>query len=299
MKKLIVLVVLLVVLLAAAAVAVLVYADRAVKVAVEKGGTYAMGVDTKLGNASVGVLSGRLGLNDLVISNPAGYKSDRFFGMGSTNVAVSLPSLRQPVIEVPTLALEDITINLEKANGKANYQVILDNLKRFESGSGGKGEEKPQAGEEKRFVIKDLSIRNVKVHVDLLPEGGQLTTLNIPIDAVELKDVGTAGKGVPLSELANIIVKALLSTIADKTGTLLPGEILGDLRGGLAQLANLDQLGITLQSKVGEEAQKLLDNAGKQIDKAAEDLKKKADDAVNDATKKVEEGLKNLLPGKK
>jgi hypothetical protein len=297
MKKLLLLVVLLVVLVIGAAIAVLVYADRAVKVAVERGGTYAMGVNTTLGNASVGVLSGRLSLKDLSIANPAGYKSDKFFGMGSTNVAVSLPTLRQQIIEVPTLALEDISINLEKSGGKANYQVILDNLKRFESGEA-KPEEKP-TGDEKRFVIKDLTIKNVKVHVNLLPEAGALTTLNIPIESVELKDVGTAGKGVPLSELSNIIIKALLATVADKAGSILPGEILGDLQGGLAQLANLDQLGIKLQSKVGEEAQKLIDGAKGQIDKAAEDLKKKADEAVNDATKKVEEGLKNLLPGKK
>ncbi len=285
MKKLLVLVLVLVLLVVGAAVALLFYADQAVKIAVEKGGTYAMGVNTTLGGADVGVVSGSLALSDLRIANPAGYKSDRFFGLGSGSVSVSLASLRQPIINIPTLDLSDISLNLERSADKANYQVIMDNLKRFESG--GSKEEKP-AGDEKRFVIQHVTIRNVKVHVDMLPQGGALTTVNIPIDLVELRDVGTAGKGVPMAELANIIVKALLAVVAEKGPGLIPGEILGDLTSGLSQLQNLDQLGIKLQSTIGAEAQKLIDGAKGQVNKA-----------VDDAKKKVEDKLKDLIPGKK
>ena len=293
MKKLLILVLLLIVLLIGVAVGLFVYLDSAVKIAVEKGGTYAMGVDTTLSSASVGVLSGKLGLKDLRIANPQGYKTDRFFGLGEGNVAVSLGSLRGEVVEIPTLALSDITINLERTGDKANYQVIMDNLKRFESG-GSTGEKPPS--DQKRFVITQLTIRNVKVHVDLLPLGGELTTVNIPIESVELKDVGTAGKGVPLPELANIIVKALLAVVTEKGGKLLPGEILGDLTNGLSQLANLGDLGIKLQSEIGAEAQKLIDQT---VGKAVDDAKKAAQDAIDNAAKKAGEGLKNLLPGKK
>lgn len=293
MKKIVLLLMLLIVLVVGAAVAVLFYADRAVKVAVEKGGTYAMGVDTTLSGASVGLLSGSLGLRDLKIANPPGHKSDRFFGLGAGDVSVSLMSLRQQIIEVPLLSLSDITLNLEKSGDKANYQVILDNLKRFETG--GSTKEKPPA-DEKRFVIGVLSIKNVKVHVDLLPLGGELTTLNIPIDSVELKDVGTAGKGVPMSELVNIIIKALLAVVTENGGKILPAQILGDLTGGLAQLQDLDQLGVRMEAQLGAEAQKMIDNA---VNKVVDDATKKANDAIEDARKKAEEGLKNLLPGKK
>ncbi|MCG3124390.1 MAG: hypothetical protein GIKADHBN_02853 [Phycisphaerales bacterium] len=291
MKKLLVLLVLAIVLVIAAVVALFIYIDSAVKVAVERGGTYAMGVPTTLGDADVGIMSGSLELKELKIANPPGGKSDRFFGLGDGKVAVSLASLRQPIIEVPTLALSDIVINLERTGDKANYQVILDNLKRLESG-GGTGDPRPGPGEEKRFVVNQLTITNVKVHVDLLPAGGQLTQVNIPIDSVELQDVGTAGKGVPLSELANIIVKALLAVVTEKGGQLLPAEILGDLKAGLAQLQDLDQLGVKLQSQLGAEAQK-------QIDAALQGVQEEANKAIDDAAKKVEDKLKDLLPGKK
>lgn len=284
MKKLLIFIVLLIVLVIAGVLAIFFYIDRIAKVAVERGGTYAMGVDTTLGSADIGLLSGSVSLRDLKVANPPGHKSDRFLGMGGGDVSVSLATLRQPIVEVQQFKLSDITINLERAAGKANYQVILDNLKRFESGS----KTEPKPADEKKFVVKLLDITNVKVHVNLLPEGGQLTTVNIPIDSVQLKDVGTAGKGVPLSELMNIIVKALLAVITEKGPGLIPGEILGDLTTGLSQLQNLDQLGVKLQSTLGDEAQKLVDQAQGQVDKA-----------VDDAKKKVEEGLKNLIPGSK
>lgn len=287
-KRLVVLVVVLVVLVGAGAFGVLVYADSIVKTAVEKGGTYAFGVPTKLANADVGLISGKLGLDGLDVNNPTGYKSASFMTMGHGGIEVSLGTLRSEVVEVPRLEISDVQVNLEKAEGKANYQVILDNLKKLESG------EKPASTEksEKKYVIKEVHVKNVKVHVDLLPVGGTLTQANITLDAVYLKDIGTAGKGVPLSELASIIVKAVMSAIADKGGGVIPADLLGDLQGKLAELKNLDQLGVIATTSLEELKTKTLDNVKK-------DVEQKVDDVKKDVEKKIEEGLKGLIPGKK
>lgn len=287
-KRLVVLVVVLVVLVGAGAFGVLVYADSIVKTAVEKGGTYAFGVPTKLADADVGLMSGKLGLDGLDVNNPTGYKSASFMTMGHGGIEVSLGTLRSEVVEVPRLEISDVQVNLEKAEGKANYQVILDNLKKLESG------EKPASTEksEKKYVIKEVHVKNVKVHVDLLPVGGTLTQANITLDAVYLKDIGTAGKGVPLSELASIIVKAVMSAIADKGGGVIPADLLGDLQGKLAELKNLDQLGVIATTSLEELKTKTLDNVKK-------DVEQKVDDVKKDVEKKIEEGLKGLIPGKK
>jgi hypothetical protein len=286
-KRLIILGVVLVVIVAAAGFGVVMYADSIAKAAVEKGGTYAFGVPTKLGSAHVGLLSGGFDMKKLDVANPAGYKSASFLAMGDGGVRVSLATLRKDIVEIPRLALADIQINLEKSDGKANYQVILDNLKKLESPS---TEPKPKEASGKKFVINEVDISNVKVHVDLVPVGGTLTQVNIALDKVTLKDVGTAGKGVPLPELASIIVKALMSAIADKGGGIIPADLLGDLQSQLAQLKNLDQLGIKLSSDLNKEATKAIEGVQK-------DLQKKLDDAKKDAEKKLEEGLKGLIPG--
>jgi hypothetical protein len=287
-KRLVTLVVLLVVLVGVGAFAAFAYIDSIAKAAVEKGGTYALGVPTKLGSADVGILKGGFEMKGLDVNNPPGYKSASFLTMGDGGVNVKLDTLRKEIVEIPRLALSDISVNLEKSEGKANYQVILDNLKKLESGE---PSNKPKdTGSGKKFVINQVEISNVKVHVDLLPVGGSLTTVNLTLDKVALTDVGTAGKGVPLPELASIIVKALMSAIVDKGGGIIPADLLGDLQGQLAQLKNLDQLGVKLSADLSKEAQKAIEGVQK-------DVQKKVEEATKDAGKKLEEGLKGLIPG--
>lgn len=291
-KRLIVVAALLIVLVVGVVIFGLSRIDSIFKAAVEKGGTYAMGVDTKLASADVKLTQGSVAMSGLTVANPTGYKSDKFFGLGSGSVQVALPTLDKPVIEVPTLKLSDIRVNLEKADGKANYKVILDNLAKL---SGGKSQPAPSSGNEKKFIINDVDIRNVVVHVDLIPQGGALTQVDVPIEEIKLKNVGTASGGLPAGELAKVIIKAVLTVATEKGGGLIPADVLGDLQSHLAQLGDLQSMGIEVQGKLNEAAAK-----------AAEDLKKKADEAVQEGKKEldktIEEGkkrLEGLIPGGK
>lgn len=287
-KRLVVVAVVLGVLLVVGVLGAFVYVDSIAKAAVEKGGTYALGVPTTLDKAKVGVFSGGFDMHGLHVANPEGYKSASFLAMGDGGVRVSLGTLRKDIVEIPRLSMSDIQINLEKKDGKANYQVIVDNLKRLESGE--KKEPAPQ-GSEKKFVIGEVEVLNVKVHVDLLPVGGTLTQANITLDRVVLKDVGTAGKGVPMTELVSIIVKALMSAVADKGAGLIPDDLLGDLKGQLAQLKDLQAMGVKLTSEAKEKVEKAVEGA-------KQDVEKKLDDVKKDVEKKLEEGIKGLIPGK-
>ena len=179
------------------------FANAAARKGVEAGATYALGVNTTLQHASVGLLSGKFGLSGLKVANPAGYKADKFLSLGDGNVAVSLGSLMKDTIEVPTFSLDTIEVNLEKKDGKANYQVILDNLAKLSKGT--EPSTKPTAqGGGKKLIIKDLTIRKVVVHADLVGAPGavggvlnQATAVTIPIDEIKLQNVGKGtGKGV-------------------------------------------------------------------------------------------------------
>ena len=164
---------------------------------------------------------------------------------------MSLGSLNKPTVELPHLKLDTIDVRLEKKDGQTNYNTILENLKKV-SGSGDetKPAPKPTEGEGKKFVITDLSIRNVTVHVDLLGGGdalGALTKVTIPIDEVKLQNVGKTGSGVggtgvSMGELTGIIVQAVLAAAVEKGKGLIPGDILGDLSGRLASLGDLSNL---------------------------------------------------------
>src|SRR5262245_7230362 len=77
---------------------------------IEKGATYALGVPTKVGSASVGIMSSSLTLSTLNVSNPSGFEGKHFLALGNGNVAVSLSTLRQDTVVVPTFALTDLDV---------------------------------------------------------------------------------------------------------------------------------------------------------------------------------------------
>src|SRR5262245_24327246 len=120
MKKLIKLVVALLVLIIGVAIVAFFLLDSLVKTAVEKGATYALGVQTTLGGAHVSIIGGSLSLSDLNVANPEGFKTNHFLDLGKGAVEVSVPSLRQDMIEIPLVELSAIDINLEKKDGKSN-----------------------------------------------------------------------------------------------------------------------------------------------------------------------------------
>lgn len=270
MKTLVRLVIGLVVVAIAGLVAAYFYIDVLAKTAIERGSTYALGVQTDLDSARLNVFGGELSLAGLEVSNPEGFSSPHFLNMKTGDVAVTLGSLRQDVVRVPTLALADIDINLEKKAQRSNYQIILDNLKRLESG-------KPADAEGRRYIINDLHIQNVVLHVDMLG-GGDITRVNVPIDEIRLKNVGSETKrGVLLSELSGVIIKAILAAAADKAGSLIPADITGELKAGLAQLQGLEKIadvqtlgqilkpGADIGKEIGNIGEKAKDDIGKAI----------------------------------
>lgn len=307
-KAMLVLVVLLVVIVVGAVVGVGMYANQLAKKGIERGGTYALGVPTTVDSVSIGLLSGKFGMSGLNVANPGGggYTSSHFLSLGSGNVAVNYSTLQQPVVDLPELTLRKIDVSLEKKGGKANYQTILDNLKKLQDS----GSSKPSTGDEKKLVIQKLLIEDIKINVDMVDAGGlgQLAKLTIPLEKIELDNVGKTGTGVQgtgvtMEQLASIIVQAVLNAATEKAGGILPAELLNDLQSSLGQLNALKELPM----KVMGDVKNVVDNLGKDLGKglgdAADKIGKDAGDAIKDAGKdaadQIGKGIGDLLGGGK
>ncbi|MDX2132676.1 MAG: hypothetical protein SFY69_11560 [Planctomycetota bacterium] len=293
-KRLVIVLGVLGVLLVGGVVLAAVYIDSIAKSAIEKGGTYAMGVPTTVSDVDVGLRSGTFAMRELQIANPAGFTGDHFVRLASGGVAADLGSVRAPVVEVPRLALDGIRVNLERSAAGSNYGVILDNLKRFESGGGATTPDAPSEGDAKKFIVRELVITDVEVRLQLTGLPGDLAAVTVPIHEIRLSNVGSASGGMTAGQITAVVVKAVLESASERGGDLFPPEILGEIRGSLAQLQEIKGLGVEVVGKAGEAAQKLTEglsrmgaDAGEKLDKATDDLRKGAEDA-----------LKKLLPGK-
>lgn len=294
MKFLLKLFVLLLLLVVIALVGVLFYLDAIVKSSVERGATIALGVETTLDSADLEILGGSVELDGLAVANPEGFEADHFLTLDETEVVVTMKSLRQPVVHVPKISLEDLHVVLERRDGKANYQHIMDNLGRFKRP--GK-EPSADEAEGKRYIIDELSIEDTRVDVQLLPVGGSLTTAKVELPVIKLEDIGAKdGKGVLLSELSGIIVQAVLEEISKSAGDRLPSSILAELDGGLDALGNLGEFGLGALEDLKDKGGTLGD-FGRDLKENSGEMFKGAGEKAGDATGKALEGAGKFLEG--
>lgn len=270
--------------LAVIVVAAVLCIDYIAKFGIQAGASGALGVPTRLDQASIGIFSGRYSLRGLNIANPEGFASPRFLRLDQCDVSLSTGSLLSDKIVLPRFVLKGIELTLENNGKQGNYDVILENLRGSEAQTAPPTQQepspKPGAGG-KKFLIEEVVIQDVTVHADVLPIGGQASKVTLNIPEIRLQNLGSdTGGGAMVAQISGSLMKALLTAVVAKGGGLIPDSISDGLESGLGKL---DALGTEV---IGE--------AGKAVDKAAEDVGK--------AAEKVGETLDNLfkgLPGKK
>jgi hypothetical protein len=233
-------------LLLVAIVAIWLYLDRIVAGAVEEGGTRALGVRTQVGGVELALLRGHVGLSGLEIANPEGFTGKRFLRLGSIRLDVHPTALREPTVVIPSLALEDIDLALEGSPRGTNYGRILSNLGSFTGGGSGKPGPAAKSGGGKKFVVRELVVRNVKASMALSGLGSNLANASVEVPEMRLHDLGGAG-GMPLPELISQVTASVVQGVMRKQPELT--GLAGDALKGGAQKAReeLEQLGGVLR----------------------------------------------------
>ncbi|MEO1008757.1 MAG: AsmA family protein [Planctomycetota bacterium] len=270
---------------------------------IERGASYALAVPAEVQKADVDITGGRFEMAGLRISNPTGFDAPHFLRLDDAGVEVSLGSLTKDVVELPALTLDGIDLHLQRREGRSNYQVILDNLGRFESGQKETSEPAPDG---KKFVIREIRIENVSVHADLLPVGGELTTVDLMVPEVRLSNVGSGGEPLSIADLTGVLVKAILQSAIEVGGGVLPADIIGDVQGKLGELEDLSAQGVEMATQIVDDAtqaaqqaaQQAADDATRAIDDTVDEVEGAVED-VEDTVKETGDRLRGLIPGGK
>lgn len=289
MKRLLKIVIAIVIVLVIAVAIVFWRIDQIAAAAIERGGTYAMGVQTKVDAADVALFGGRLEVSGLNIANPRGYSEASMLDSGLIAVAVKTGSLRSQRVVIPELRIENLDLKLERADGRYNLQVIADNLEKL--GSGERDPDQPKPETKQKYVVEKIVIRNVTGSVEL-PVGDPLE-IEIPEIVIEnLTDENA--RGVVLHELIARIFPAIMAGVVNNVGDL-PGELKKVMIQDLAGAA----------SKFGDQAVEALKQAvpdmegpiGDVLDNVREGVGERAGEAIEGAGDRVREGLEGLMPG--
>lgn len=278
-KLLITIPLIIVILLIVAVVLIGLYADSAVKMGIEKGGSAALPVGVKVGDVDLSILRGRLALHELKVENPEGYKHEHLLELKDGSVDVSLGSLLGDTVKIKHIKLDGTVLVLEQKDLlNNNVKDIIKALPKEEEA------ETEPAGPGKKLHIDELVISNTTVKVKLLPLPGKVDTIPLPLSTITMKDLGS-DNNLNTAKLVRTILTALFKGIAEKGKGVLPDDLMNGITGELGVLMGKGQEILKegaeagkklLEGAVGDESKKLLDNLG-------------------DAGK----GLKGLLPGKK
>jgi hypothetical protein len=207
--------------------------DRRTAQAIEEHAGAALGVPSSLERASVGLLTGRFTLSDLRISNPQGFDAPEVILMGEGEGRIRLTTLLGEVVELSHLTISDTEMHLERRGGTGNYEPILAHYI----------EEGRHVGDpDRRYVIDELLVRDVVVHLDLMPDRGEEARLRVPIEELRLVGVGEEDAGLMLQEVIGVVVQALFEAALERAAEELPGVLLRELGDRLRELTGREGL---------------------------------------------------------
>lgn len=242
MKKLLVrLVLAVVVLVVVAGVVGYLWLDTIAKEAVQRGGTYAMCVDTTVNKVSLRPFAGQLQMQGLNVANPKGFNGAHLMQTGTFELELVPGSLMDKTIVLKKFELNGLDMYIDQQMPRSNISVIMDNLKKL-------GDEKPKdpkPSEGKNYRVDLITIRNVVAHVKVLA-GPELT---IKIPEIQLKNVtGDNAAGVALPVLVARILPAILAAVLEQGKGVLPPDLAAALRGDVSAVTA--QLGGQAQQMV-------------------------------------------------
>lgn len=266
------------VLLIVVVIAINLFADSAVKIAIESAGTKALKVGVAVDSVNLSILGGKIGFQNLVIDNPPGYKHEKLLELGQAKIAVQTGSLLTDIVNIKDIRLDGVSVVLEqKGITGNNLQDIMKSLPAKDSEPA-----EPNEPGGKKLHIDNLEITNAQVKVKLLPIPGKVGTLTLKLAPIKMTDLG-GENDIDTGALVRKVLLALAGGIAEQGAGLLPDDMLGSLT---SQLGKLDALPAAF-----------LDTGGKVLE-AGKDVGGGVIKGAGDATKGITDGIKGLFKPK-
>jgi len=259
--RIVLLVVLVVVLVVVTAVSL--FADRALKIGIETAGTKALNVGVSLDDVDLSILGGKIGLENLLINNPPGYKNDTLLELQEARIGVDVKSLLGDEVKIRDIRLNRMNLVLEQRGVSSNN--LQDIIKSIPSKD--KQDDEPSG---KKLHIDNLEITDVTVKIKLLSfVPGKADIPPLKLRPIKMTDLGSDNK-LDAAVLSGKILVAIAGGIAEQGTGVLPEEIIGPLTGELKRLGAVSETLLKEGRKVLDEGTDL----GKEITKGLEGLLK-------------------------
>jgi len=241
-KKILTIVATVVIILVIALVIVVASLGRIIKTGVQTVGSQVTKAPIKVEDIDLSLLRGKLVIDNLVIGNPDGYKTDSAMQLGKVLVKLDPKSIFSDTIRIREILIDAPQITYERSLTNSNIGVIQDNVNAFLPKDDGAKPEKEDTAKDKKpgkkVVIDQVTVSNGQINLSATLLQG--AALPVPLPTVAMSDIGKEKDVTPVEASAQVLNKVLTGVIdaaseALKKLTASAGGLLKSVAGGNAE----------------------------------------------------------------
>ena len=235
MKKFILAISVILVLILGAGIFMAVKGSDIVKRAAETNGSALLGAKISLGDVTLDIFNGHVGLTDLSIGQPDGFGDDKSFQVTKLGIDLEPLSLFKGHAKIDAILIDRPVLNLVMIGQESNFSALQSNIAALTA--------EDTSSSEMKISIKKLHINatNLRIKSDKYGEK------DVTLADIHLENIGIDEEGVTPSEAIRLtldamkpqIAKALIELgIKDKLGAVVDDQISDKLKDLPAPIAD-------------------------------------------------------------
>ncbi len=229
MKKFIIAISLILALIIGAGVFIKVKGTDIVRSAAETNGSALLGAKISLGDVTLDILNGHVGLTDLSIGQPDGFGDDKSFQVTKFGIDLEPLSLFKGHAKIDAILIDKPVLNLVMIGQESNFSALQSNIAALTA-------EDTSSSEMKLSIKKlDLNATNLRIKSDKYGEK------DVTLADIHLENIGMDQDGVTPSEAVRLTLDAMKPQIAK----------------ALVELGIKDKLGSVVDDQIGDKLKDL------------------------------------------
>lgn len=179
--------------------------DGLVRDAIGRYGTAMAGARVSVDSVQIAVADGKGSLGNLVVGNPAGFKTPHALKVGRVEIEIDPGSLASDVVVIRRIAVLAPDVIYEKGEAMTNFDALQKNIAAYL----GPSESKAPG---KKLIVEELTVRDAKAQASAAFMNGK--TVAVPLPDIALHNLGKAKGGITPGELGQEITSALKAKLA-------------------------------------------------------------------------------------
>lgn len=182
--------------------------DGLIKNAIASYGSAMTQAKVGVGAVNIAPADGKGTISDLVIGNPAGFKTAHAMKLGRIEVEIDIASLTKDVIVIRRIAIIAPDVSYERGSSMTNFDAIQKNIASYLGPTDSKQDSKKDG---KKLIVDELTIRGAKAEASAAFMNGK--TVSVPLPDITMKNLGKAKGGITPGELGQQVAAALIAKL--------------------------------------------------------------------------------------